>query len=211
MALKQLVATISDIEEQQRDECLNVDGREAMKVWGFALFKVFNSLAVALALISTVLTAPLPMDRNEELIDKIKLQVMEIKNSMDLKEENLKLIRTLLNIFPISLEQCKSGSFNQDACYTQLSNSLKSMYSFLSSVRLNAEINLTDLLYDLQEFISNVEEMMTKQGIPIDTHVPQTLPNTITEFQEKAGIFLILHDLENALNVFQEGLAAQLK
>lgn len=149
------------------------------------------------------------MDRNGELIEKIKLEAMEIKNEMGLNEETLKLIRNLLNIYPLPLEQCKSGSFSQDACYSQLSNGLKSMHSLLNVAHLYSEVDLTDLLYDLQEFISNVEEMMTLRGIPINTQVAKKLPKDITEFQEKAGIFLILHDLCNALSVFQEVLSAQ--
>ncbi|KAG8566316.1 hypothetical protein GDO81_013185 [Engystomops pustulosus] len=149
------------------------------------------------------------MDRNQELIGKITMQAMEIMDVMELKEEELRLIRNLLGIRPLALEECKSESFSPVACYSQFSNGLKSMHSLLSSAHLYTEVDLTDLLYDLLEFISNVEEMMTAQGIPIDTHVPKKLPNGITEFQEKAGIFLILHDLCNAFNVFQKGLAAQ--
>ncbi|XP_056405015.1 uncharacterized protein LOC130296959 isoform X2 [Hyla sarda] len=172
-------------------------------------FLSIRALVVALALLATVLTAPLPKDMNEELIEKIKLEAIVIKDEMDLNEGMLQEIRRLLKIFPAPLEQCKRGSFNQAVCYSELSKSLKSMHSLLSSEHLFTKFDLSDLLFDLQEFISNMEEMMINQGIPIPDHVPRTMSTDITEFQEKAGIFLILHDLCNALCVFKEALAAQ--
>ncbi|KAM4032762.1 uncharacterized protein ACNLHF_019921 [Anomaloglossus baeobatrachus] len=148
------------------------------------------------------------MDRTEELIEKIKLEATEIKNEMGLNEETLTLLRHRLRISPIPLEECKSGSFSQDVCYPQMLNGLKTMHSLLKSAHLYTEADLTDLQYDLQEFISNMEEVLTEKSIPIPTHVSRKLPDGISEFQEKAGIFLILHDLCDAFSVFQKGFAA---
>ncbi|KAG9474116.1 hypothetical protein GDO78_004426 [Eleutherodactylus coqui] len=149
------------------------------------------------------------MGSNEELLAKIKMQAGDIKDAMQLKEENLSAMRAILRISPMPLEQCQSGSFNQDACYTQLVNSLKTAESLLSSAHQYTATGLTDLLLDLQELISNFEETMMEKGIPVPATSPQTLRSDISEFQEKAGIFLILHDLCKSLTAFQEGLAAQ--
>ncbi|XP_075071449.1 myelomonocytic growth factor-like [Mixophyes fleayi] len=154
------------------------------------------------------MAAPLPMDSADELSEKIRLEAMDIKNKMGLNQDTLKLLRQGLKIFPLPLEQCKSVSFNQGDCYSKLLNGLKTMHSLLSSTRLYNKFSLTDLLYDLQEFISNLEEEMNVQGIPIDPHSPQELPNGISPFQEEAGVFLILHDLCNAMSTLQKALAS---
>ncbi|XP_077113813.1 uncharacterized protein LOC143769119 isoform X2 [Ranitomeya variabilis] len=144
------------------------------------------------------------MDRMEELIEKIRLEATEITNKMGLNQEKLELLGTRLGISPIPLDQCRSGSSSQVDCYPQMLKGLKTMYSLLRSTRLYTDADLTDLQYDLKEFISNLKEMMREKSIPIPTHVSQELPEDITEFQEKAGIYLILQDLCNALRVFQE-------
>lgn len=46
----------------------------------------------------------------------------------------------------------------QENCYSQLYQGLKTTYSLLSSTQVNSEFDLTNLLYDLEEFISNIEE-----------------------------------------------------
>ncbi|KAM5135819.1 uncharacterized protein ACMZJ9_018343 [Mantella aurantiaca] len=167
-----------------------------------------KELAVVLSLISGIITAPVPMEATEELGEKIRLEATDIMNQMGLDEGTLKLIRKLLKISPISMEYCESGNFNQENCYSQLYNGLKITYSLLSSTQVYNELDLTNLLYDLEEFISSIEEEMKARGFAVPAHTPQELPRGITSFQEKAGVFLILHDLSIAISTFQKGLSS---
>lgn len=164
---------------------------------------------MALSLISVIIAAPVPMEATEELGEKIRLEATDIMSQMGLDESTLKLVRKLLKISPISVKHCESGNFNKENCYSQLYKGLKTTFSLLSSTQVYNECDLTNLLYDLEEFISNIEEEMKAQGFAVPPHSPQELPRGITPFQEKAGVFLILHDLSIAMSTFKEGLSSQ--
>ncbi|XP_077315948.1 uncharacterized protein LOC143935735 [Lithobates pipiens] len=170
---------------------------------------MLTGLAVALSFISVIIAAPVPMEATEELGDKIRDEATEIMKQMGLDEGTLKLIRKLLKISPISVTHCESGNFNKENCYSQLYKGLKTTLSLLNSTQVYNEYDLTIMLYDLEEFISNIEEEMKAEGFAVPPHSPQTLPRDITPFQKKAGVFLILHDLSIAMDTFKKVLSSQ--
>ncbi|XP_069490874.1 granulocyte colony-stimulating factor [Ambystoma mexicanum] len=158
------------------------------------------------------------LTNNLEFIAKIKdksqgLRKIFCQELSLCQEDELAVLKEQLRLYPATLDQCQSSSYNLENCFNQVQSGLQtyhSLFSVVEKVLSGRALIVSHLRHDIEDLQSNFRQQMEQLSI-VPVNYPAAEVSFPSTFHEQAGGYLIVCNLQHSMETLIRALRALLR